>query len=138
MDETLDFSSLYPFQLVSGHGGDLKYHFAAYGTLQYHLARLDAPLELLSAKMDSSPAARATAHLCRQVISNCNEIITQRMDLALLTAKGDSALLKYVTESMTDDLDGLHLHSAAMRKYLREYKKKKNVETLKSATKASK
>ena len=135
MEEPLDFSCLYPFQVVDSHSGDLKYHFMAYGACQYHLARISPALELLSAQDTASPAARATAHLCRQVVSNVCEILSQRMDLALLTAKGDAAMIRYVTQCMTADLDGLQLQSPHMRKHLVDFRKKKNVEALKKATK---
>ena len=111
MEDPLGFSCLYPFQVVDGHSGDLKYHFMAYGACQYHLARVSPALELLSALDTASPAARATAHLCRQVVSNVCEILSQRMDLALLTAKGDAAMIRYVTQCMSTDLDGLQLQS---------------------------
>ena len=135
MEDLLHFSCLYPFQVVDGHSGDLKYHFMPYGVCQYHLARVSPALEFLSALDTASPAARATAHLCRQVVSNVCEILSQRMDLALLRAKGDAAMIRYVTQRRSADLDGLQLQSPQMRKHLVDFRKKKNVEGSKKATK---
>ena len=106
----------------------------AYGVCQYHLARISPALKLLSAQNTTSPAARATAHLCRQAVSNVCEVLSQRMDFALLTAKGDAAMIRYVTQCMSVDLDGLRLQSPQMRKLV-DFHKNKNVEALKEATK---
>ena len=108
----------YPFQVVDSHLGDLKYHFMAYGVCQYHSTRMLTALDLLSAQNTASPAERAMAHLCRQVVSNVCEIPSQRMDLAPITAKGDTAVIRYVTECMTADLDRLQLQSPHFRKHL--------------------
>ena len=126
---------LNPFQIFDGHSGDLKYHFMAYGACQYHLVRASPALEVLSALDTASPAARATAHLCRQVVSNVCEILSQRMDLALLTAKGDAAMIRYVTQCMSADLDGLQLQSPQMQKHLVDFRKKNNFEALNKVTK---
>ena len=139
MEQPLDFSSLHPFQVVSAVGGDLPYHFVAYGAVQYHLARLDSPLELLSAAETATPGARQAAHLCRQVIKNCREIVAQRMDIALMRASGDLPMLQYVQQAMEDDLDGgIQLQSATLRAHVRAFKKKKNTEALKQNAKTPK
>ena len=83
VEDLLDFSCLYPFQVVDGHSGDLKYHFMSYGACQYHLARFSPALELSSAQNTASPAVRATAHLCRQVVSNVCDILSQRVDFGV-------------------------------------------------------
>ena len=76
MEDTLDFSCLYLFQVVGRHWGDLKYHFMAYGTCPCHLARISPALLLLSAQDTVSPAAHATAFLCRQIVYIVCEIVS--------------------------------------------------------------
>ena len=63
MEDLLDFSCLYPVQVVDGHSRDVKYHFMAYGACQYHLARVSPALELLSA-LDTVNLLRARRRIC--------------------------------------------------------------------------
>ena len=52
------------------------------------------------------------------------------MDLALQTARGDAAMIRYVTQCMTADLDGLQLQYPHIKKRLVDFRTKKNVEAL--------
>ena len=117
MEEPLYYWCFYPFQVVDSHPGDFKYTLMSGGACQYHLTRISPALELLSAQDAASPTAHVTAHLCRQVVTKVCEILFQHMDLALLMAKGDAAMLRYVTQYMTADLNRLQFQSI-MREHL--------------------